>query len=314
MNIVAESIAPNSREEAEFWNFVHHRNVIVSPGHRNFAAELPHLPDKDIDILYNYRFTNVYRRLDRHTRYIVEVMENPMFTTYAQLIERILIFRYFNKIETYEIACDVLNDQYGFIGKLTDLRNQNKSIFASFYHPKHKTGTTVVEALTEQVMTLFGLLDIVDNLEHILTELDTDNWSQIFYNLLINTGCTPRQAYQTMLDLIIPLDRINGQTLSRRTEFTGISYASKQAIDALEIMGIKGPWRTINRAIKALTAAHIYQLEKREFHWLNDMRGQRILLTVHDIEHSLAQYWKFCHIKNGGRGTLYVPYKESIRE
>lgn len=308
MQITTESISPNVAEEIEFWNFVAHRQKIFAG--RTWYPHEPHLNPEALEILKTYRFTNVYRMCDRHSRYIIAVMENPTFTTYAQLIEHILIFRYFNKIETYGIVCEVLNDQYSFIGKLTDLRNQNKNLFASFYHPKHKTGTTITEVLTEQVMTLFGLLGIVENLEHILTELDTDNWSQIFYNLLVNTGCTPRQAYQIMLDLIIPLDRINGQTLSRRTEFTGISYASKQAIDALEIMGIKGPWRTINRAIKALTASQVTHLEKRNFPWINTIRGERILLSVHDIEHSLSQYWKFKHICNGGRGTLYVPYKK----
>lgn len=309
MQLTQEFSAPNTDIELEFWKFVGDRQNLYAK--RPFYPHQSHLPTEGQEVLRKYRFCNVYRALDKHTYFITQIMQSSQYTEYSQLLQEVIKFRFFNKISSYMALCDhlLVSD---VLQSLIEYRRTGNSLFASFYHPKQKVGASIEDNVSDQLLTLIAVLDTVPYLEEVLIAQDSEHWENTFYSVLTNAGCTPRQAYQMMLDLLIPLKRIGGETLSRRTELHGISYASKQAIDALELMGIKGPWKTINRAIRALADVQATKLDGTGFvPLINNLNGEKVRLTVHDMEHSLAQFWKYHHILHGGKGTLYIPYGES---
>ena len=100
------SPAPSSRTEIEptvvfdtFWWFAAERLAMY---YRRLAGSSP--PWTTDSILSTYRFTNTYRITDRVTQYLVrEIQYHPNRSqTPQELFFRTLIFKIFNKIETWE--------------------------------------------------------------------------------------------------------------------------------------------------------------------------------------------------------------------
>lgn len=64
-------------------------------------------PWSDDSIINTYRFTNAYRATDRVSQYLIQkVIYNPSFSDSPQeVLFRILLFKLFNKIDTWELIC-----------------------------------------------------------------------------------------------------------------------------------------------------------------------------------------------------------------
>lgn len=74
-------------------------------------------PWTDDHILKQFRFTNVYRATDRVSQYLIKkvIYNSSLDQSPSETVFRILLFKLFNKIETWE----VLNSQLGGVGKDT---------------------------------------------------------------------------------------------------------------------------------------------------------------------------------------------------
>lgn len=80
-------------------------------------------PWTDDSILRKFRFTNVYRAIDRVSQYLIkQVIYSNLQLTEEDILLRILIFKIFNKIETWEYIKDR-------IGQLT-LKNYNPKLLS----------------------------------------------------------------------------------------------------------------------------------------------------------------------------------------
>jgi len=82
-----------------YWRFAAERHAMYL---RRFAA--PEGPWTDDPILTKYRFTNVYRVLDRVSQYLIRevIYRHDRSQDADEVIYRILLFKIFNKIETWE--------------------------------------------------------------------------------------------------------------------------------------------------------------------------------------------------------------------
>lgn len=81
-----------------FWRYAAERQTIFC---RRFHGELP--PWTNDRILEEYRFTNVYRVLDRVSQFLIkEVIGSKKKYSPSDTFFRILFFKIFNKIETWE--------------------------------------------------------------------------------------------------------------------------------------------------------------------------------------------------------------------
>lgn len=83
-----------------YWQFAHERQTIYF---RRLDCERP--PWTTDHILSNYRFTNVYRASDRVSQYLIKhiIYREDLPKDPANVVFRILLFKLFNRIETWEL-------------------------------------------------------------------------------------------------------------------------------------------------------------------------------------------------------------------
>ena len=98
------------------------------------------LPGTTDTILSTYKFTNVYRASDRVSQYLIQKVIYKDDQNYEEVFFRILLFKMFNKIETWECLLDNLgytpNWRTFTFGKYEKILNQlskNKAIYSQAY-------------------------------------------------------------------------------------------------------------------------------------------------------------------------------------
>lgn len=98
-------------------------------------------------ILAKYKFTNTYRVLDRVSQYLVkEIINNDINYTDKDLLFRILLFKFFNKIETWENLKQMLGDiKYSNFNIVTyknafaNMLERNQKVYSAAYIMPAKT-------------------------------------------------------------------------------------------------------------------------------------------------------------------------------
>lgn len=117
----------------EFWQFVYERQEIW---YRRFVLKLP--KEKWYEglnpLFRKQKFCNVYPELDRGSIFITKKTEN---CSTKEKIMKIVIYRLFNSIETYEIIEDLLKsttwDPDKVIDRLNKMKNEGKKIFGGAF-------------------------------------------------------------------------------------------------------------------------------------------------------------------------------------
>lgn len=107
-----------------YWKFACERQNIFMK--RVLGAEYPWTND---EILKKYKFTNTYRASDRVSQYLIRNVIYSFDGTEEDLIFRILLFKIFNKIETW----DFLKDKIGEIEYKTYSRKNYSNILNELY-------------------------------------------------------------------------------------------------------------------------------------------------------------------------------------
>jgi hypothetical protein len=80
-----------------YWRFAAARQQVF---HRRVRGELP--PWTDDCVIAEYRFTNPYRASDRVSQYLIRQVQYTGAQAPAELFFRTLLFKFFNRIETWE--------------------------------------------------------------------------------------------------------------------------------------------------------------------------------------------------------------------
>jgi hypothetical protein len=120
-----------------FWTFAHKRLGIYLSRAR--GAGTPWTEDR---ILSTYRFTNVYRVADRVSQYLVREVQygNRRSQAPDELFFRTLLFKFFNRIETWELLEEALDSiswqsaDFNRIGAVLDEAFQkNKRLYSAAY-------------------------------------------------------------------------------------------------------------------------------------------------------------------------------------
>ena len=84
-----------------YWRFASKRQEIFF---RRLAGDLP--PWTDDPVLMEYKFTNAYRASDRVSQYLIRHVIYEGDPSPEEVFFRILLFKFFNKIETWELLTD----------------------------------------------------------------------------------------------------------------------------------------------------------------------------------------------------------------
>ena len=128
------SIVPNDATLKYYFYFIQERMNIFW---RRCEAS-SHLTDDPI--LKEYKFTNVYRACDRVSQYLIRNVIYKDLDKYSpeDVLLRILLFKVFNKIETWDYLSGLYNitvDSFNVekLSKALTMRQQNYPIFSNAY-------------------------------------------------------------------------------------------------------------------------------------------------------------------------------------
>lgn len=114
MDIINKRIKPKpSIAYDTYWKFAYERQEIFN---KRANRELP--PWTKDAILKQFKFTNVYRATDRVSQYLITKVIYDSKHSAADIFFRILLFKLFNKIETWELLSKklgpILHDNYTY--------------------------------------------------------------------------------------------------------------------------------------------------------------------------------------------------------
>lgn len=88
-----------------YWHFAAERQAMFF---RRLSGEAP--PWSEDRILRNYRFTNAYRAIDRVSQYLISRVIYDRERDASDMLFRILLFKIFNRIETWQLLEDSFGD------------------------------------------------------------------------------------------------------------------------------------------------------------------------------------------------------------
>lgn len=119
-----------------FWKFaVERQNIFFRRLSHSFGPEWTSDP-----ILSEHRFTNVYRASDRVSQYLIRNVIEAEDNSPTEMFFRIILFKIFNKIETWELLSKRLGaltwanyDFCEYDAALTDIRSQGNAIYSGAY-------------------------------------------------------------------------------------------------------------------------------------------------------------------------------------
>lgn len=127
-----EDLSPTPVFES-YWRFaaerlrVYYQRVVGAPG-----------PWTDDPVIGEYRFTNTFRAADRVSQYLIRKVQYHGSQEPADLIGRTLLFKLFNKIETWEVL--LLDQPQGGSSTLGSVRDSLDLLFGagvSIYNPAY---------------------------------------------------------------------------------------------------------------------------------------------------------------------------------
>lgn len=151
-----------------FWEFAYKRQEVFFKRIENSVY-----PWTDDSIIQKYRFTNVYRVTDRVSQYLLKniIYSHKQYNA-EDLVFRILLFKIFNKIETWELLENILGDiRYSdfnietYDAILQGAMNQKEKIYSAAYimpsgkssfgfDRKHRNNLALIDYMMRQGITI----------------------------------------------------------------------------------------------------------------------------------------------------------------
>ncbi len=299
---------------ALFWRFIWERQEIWV---RRNIGKKPQ-PWTDDEILRDFRFTNVYRELDRGTRYAVEnILE--FNAPIPDRIFNIMLYRLVGRQETHIfIGFQSLShfDVVSLESKLKFFRDElGKPPF---------TGAYTVCAYYNM-----GSRDKVENVCRILSNLQS-NFEDIYRQL---RRCTSSKsaylvlrsargfgnflAYQVLVDLLYPL-RANDGRSTLPFSLDDWAMAGPGARRGLSALFKSGTRIDELRAMKWLRDNQELEFNRLSlnFPYLQNSSGQPIRICLANIQNCLCEFYKYIKIKTGtGRARRrFIPSASPLGE
>ena len=197
--LIAKKSAPKpSKIYPELWHFAAKR-------HRIYLRRLSGLkyPWTKDSVLSNYRFTNSFRAADRVSQYLIKMIYADLDATNDTLLLRTLLFKIFNKIDTWTGIIDDLGmpaaEQFSYSmceNLLDSLRRDKRSIYSAAYIMPSGRHSGV----TKHRMHLHLIRQMIE--DRLASKLrETDSLSEAYNLLLAYPTLGPFLAFQYTIDL-----------------------------------------------------------------------------------------------------------------
>jgi len=284
-----------------FWYWVRERHSIYKK--RKAGEPAPWTEDP---ILKTYRFTNVYRELDRTTLWFKDNVRNPLYH-YPEVLLATVVFRWFNRIETGELLLNTQSTehqertQYGlFEWWDTDIARSTLTghtpIVTGAYIIKTPDGYDklngvlwCIDAFRQHYSTYQGrryqyeelAADLINRPEHHSLE---DMWKWLINFPFMG----PFMAYEVVTDL---------RHTALQNQARDMSTWANAGPGAM-----RGLNRIAGRPLEYRSAKHGWQREMRDL--LAEANYPRIdgtfpAFELREIEHSLCEFDKYARVKLG---------------
>jgi|TARA_Y100000310_G_scaffold84459_1_gene81325 hypothetical protein len=288
-----------------FFEFVGKRQKMW---HRRFVEKEPY-PWTDDMILRLYKFTNVYRELDKGTQYLWERIDPK--GSFANEIYQVVLYRFINNISVFETLGGIptIDDPWDeFFPKLEWLHSKGVRIFSGAYRTicNCPAGDRRIDEL-RRVMEPFVEEDNMDMECLILSIASATEYEE--FNKMIQQI----KHVGAFLAYEIATDMINVD------EDCGDMWTENDWVNV-------GPGAVVGMQYVAPERNFTHKTKNNDLSlFLNFLRDAQVDylpkdfpkyegkdLTLRNIEHSLCEYGKYCNIKKGvGRfRPLYSPFKQ----
>lgn len=306
----------------EFFRTMFERQMIWK---RRFLDQKPR-PWTDDPILRDYKFTNVYRELDRNSQWQIRNILLDDELTLTNLVWKMMVFRYFNNPPTFEYA----REKYGWGAGIPDYNQYDEKTFAemvaSYRLSGHNPFTTAYlinsmaapgktrdECYTGTVVPtlhrrLYELMRVV------LTAKTPEDIIQFLRTLPASAAFIAHEFYQDFT--YIPRYTYRRFMRFTQDDYTnvgpGASTGLRLIFPSLKCQ-VDGIYRLRDEAAKALSVYGDFPY----LHWHKPENGYYTTpngeLTLHQVEMWLCEYQKYWKVKigQGKQRSLFQPHTKS---
>jgi hypothetical protein len=273
----------------DFYKFMHERHTIW---HRRFILREPP-PWTENRILRDYKFTNIYRELDRGTLWYKSHVV-PIAVGDPDLFWLTTMYRLLNKVETFEKVglvhlADWQSEKKTWIRALKDL-HKTESIFTSAHLtlPTHTVGKSKIDTYMEVLDELHRMM--IGGNFYFVKVYHSPNLEELFNNLM-EIPCVGRFiSYEICCDLML-IGRVPFSENDWVNPGPGCRHGLKLIFPRCKTVE---DFQDRIRQLAKEQGKHFKAL-KLKFPYLYEGKP----LTLRSIEHSLCEYQKYKKMVTG---------------
>lgn len=255
-------------------------------------------------IFLKWRFCNVFRHLDKVSKYIIDNVIKPN-EHHTNLYEGLFIARFFNKIETIELLLnnDCLFEQYELAIELLNKRHETKPLCNSAYYINTKSHIFKSKPLAEIPYIMLGGLSYHNKKEKDKYSLDsylrkTNSIEKLVNDYIKIPSISHFMAYEYITDLTYSKRYFKEKPIDYYT-YANFTIGSLRGLKRL--LGI--PLNANIKISKVNLTTYTNELLK---YWQYIMNKHIVLLpfqfkefaniSMRDVEHWLCEFDKYCRI------------------
>lgn len=259
-------------DESLFWYWINERHTIYL---RRAAGQAK--PWTEDTILQSYKFTNVFRELDRGTLWLrVNFLDPHRDGPLHLLVANICWYRMFNLWTTG--AALGWQTSWNVEEKIEQIRAIHGPVFTAAHIVHSDYGRPKIDSIVEVCANLWNLSELVAKVSRVHRSLET-----VFKVLTQVEHIGPFMGYEIVTDIR------HTTLLEDATDIMTWANAGPGAIRGLMRLGLTA------RPARVALESMIGLLERSE-----SCRGGHVPpLELRDIEHSLCEFDKYCRVKFG---------------
>lgn len=275
----------------------------------NRAAGMPQEDWTKDPILKKYRFTNVFRELDKTTVWFKKFAREPMRNDPVKVLLATVVFRLLNRIEVGEaIFCQTSLERGQnetafdmFVEEGGDTRILKRAIKAALPRGPYVTGGYIITS-PPGMSKLDGMMKIISMFYKSnwrdITTIHEPSLQEVWQHLKGNKFFGPFHSYEMVTDLrhTILLDRAPDIMT-----WANIGPGCRRGLARL-IYGQKKAPKKMSEAECLERMAEILASSRSQAYW-HQSSGKRKAdwpaWEMREVEHTLCEYDKYCRVKNG---------------
>ena len=279
-----------------FWRFICERQTVW---YRR-AVLREEAPWTDDEVIQRDRFTNVYRELDPGTQYALQsILERD--ESAPDRIFNILIYRLIGRSETHAHAGFQRLKEYDvktFEASLKKRRDElDEPVFTGAYMVSgyNQMGSS---DKVENVSRLFW--KVRDQFAAFYAEVKAANEPRQVYNAIRDLpGFGNFLAYQVLVDLLYPLQSHNGDPLLpfSHNEWSSPGPGAQRGLKTLLANPNEQPYLEVMDWLQQHQDEEFDRLNL-QFPYLRDVAGDRIEISLANIQNCLCEFYKYHKITN----------------